>query len=149
MKTLGKAILFVALALPPLCWGQATKVTIQEPGSDKVQRIDKQVWIGCTNGGNLHLMGEIRVAVAAPTCKDASCKEIDSDKLASGVHVPPGQAVGAYCKTKAEDELSDRDAELCKNTASNPRPQSQAEWEKWNAEYGQCLKDRAESRRKK
>jgi hypothetical protein len=54
-----------------------------------------------------------------------------------------------YCNTKAEDEQSARDEEFCKNNASNPKPQTQAEMDKWGEEFSQCLKDRAEYRRQK
>jgi hypothetical protein len=150
MRTIDKAILFLTLAPLSICWGQATKVTIQEQGSEKAQQIDNQIFIGCTNGGDLHLAGQVRVAVAIDTCgeRDSGCKA-DSEKLTTGAHVRPGELLGVYCTTKAEDAQSARDDEFCRNAASNPRPDSQADMNKHNAEYLQCRKDRAESRRKK
>lgn len=138
--TLTILVLLLLLLLSSMS-GQETQVTISERGALKV--------IGCTNGGHLQLSGEVRVAVTVPTCTDSSCKEISPDKLAAGAHVPPGKLLEVYCTSKAEDEQSDRDVEFCKNNVSNPRPQSQAEIDKWNAEFSQCLKDRRESRRKK
>lgn len=129
--------------------GQETKVTIQQQGSDKVQQVENWSWVGCSNGGHLHLAGEVRVAAAAPICIDSSCKEKSPDQLTQGAHVPPGQMLGVYCTTKAEDEQADRDLEFCKNNVSNPHPNSQAEWDKRNAEISQCLKDRREFRRQK
>jgi len=137
------------LLLPSAMSGQETKVTIQQYRSEKVQQVENLSSIGCTNGGHLHLLGEVRVADAISTCTDSDCKEIASDKLANGAHVPPGQKLTVSCTTKAEDDVSDRDAEFCKNNVSNPHPQSQAEIDKWSAEYSQCLKDRSEFRRQK
>jgi hypothetical protein len=141
-------IFWLLLLLSPMS-GQETKVTIQQQGGNKVQQVDNWSWIGCTKGGHLHLAGEVRVAAVAPTCSDSSCKETSPDKLTFGAHVPPGQMLGVYCTTKAEDDQADRDLEFCKNNVSNPRPDSKAEQDKWNAEISQCLKDSREFRHQK
>lgn len=140
--------LILSLLLPPMS-GQETKVTIQHQGSDRVQQVENGSWIGCTNGGHLHLDGMVRVAATVPTCTDSSCKEISPDRLAAGAHVPLGNMLEVYCTTKVEDEQSDKDAEFCRNNVSNPRPQSQTEMDKWSAEFSQCLTDRREFRRQK
>jgi hypothetical protein len=129
--------------------GQESRVTIQQQGSDKVQQVNNWSTIGCTHGGHLHLAGEVRVADAISTCTDSSCKAIAPEKLTSGAHVPPGQSLAVYCTTKAEAEQENRDLEFCKNNASNPHPESEADMNKWRAEISQCLKDRAEFRRQK
>ena len=138
--TLTILILLLLLLLSPMS-GQETKVTIQQQG--------ELSWIGCTNGGHLHLAGDVRVAAVAPICIDSSCKEKSPDQLTQGAHVPPGQLLAVYCTTKAEDEQANRDLEFCKNNVSNPRPESEAERNKWSAEISQCLKDRKEFRRQK
>jgi len=148
MKWILTILIFLLLLLSPMS-GQEAKVTIQQRGSDKVQQVENWSWVGCSNGGHLHLAGEVRVAAAAPTCTDSSCKETSPDKITTGAHVPPGQMLGVYCTTKAEDEQADRDLEFCKNNVSNPHPNSQAETNKWTAEISQCLKDRREFRRQK
>ena len=107
--TLTILILLLLLLLSPMS-GQETKVTIQQQG--------ELSWIGCTNGGHLHLTGDVRVAAVAPICTDSSCKETSPDKLTTGAHVPPGQMLGVYCTTKAEDEQANRDMEFCKNNHS-------------------------------
>lgn len=107
--TLTILILLLLLLLSPMS-GQETKVTIQQQG--------ELSWIGCTNGGHLHLAGDVRVAAVAPICTDSSCKETSPDKLTSGAHVPPGQLLAVYCTTKAEDEQANRDMEFCKNNHS-------------------------------
>lgn len=142
-------LIFVLLLLLSPMSGQETTLTIQHQGSDKVQQVENWSAIGCTNGGHLHLEGEVRIAIAAPTCTDPSCKEISPDKLATGAHVPPGRALIVYCTTKAEDEQTDRDLAFCKNNVSNPRPESEAERNKYTAEISQCLQDRSEFRRQK
>jgi len=121
MKWILTILVFLLPLLSPMS-GQETKVTIQQQGSDKVQQVENWSFIGCTNGGHLHLAGEVRVAAVAPICTDSSCKETSSDKLTSGAHVPAGQMLGVYCTTKAEDEQADRDLEFCKNNVSNPHP---------------------------
>jgi hypothetical protein len=146
--TLTILIFLLLLLLSPMS-GQETKITIQQQGSDKVQQVENWSAIGCTNGGHLHLAGDVRVAAVAPICTDSSCKETSPDKLTSGAHVPPGQLLAVYCTTKAEDEQANRDLEFCKNNVSNPRPESEAERNKWSAEISQCLKDRREFRRQK
>ena len=148
MKWTLTILIFLLLLLSPMS-GQETKVTIQQQGSDKVQQVENWSWVGCSNGGHLHLAGDVRVAAVAPICTDSSCKETSPDKLTSGAHVPPGQMLGVYCTTKAEDEQADRDSEFCKNNVSNPHPNSQPERNKWTAEISQCLKDRREFRRQK
>jgi hypothetical protein len=140
MKWILTILIFLLLLLSPMS-GQETKVTISENGAMKV--------IGCTNGGNLNLVGAVRVQDAVAPCTDSSCKELAHEKIVSGAHVPPGQQLGVFCTTKAEDEQANRDLEFCKNSVSNPRPDSKAEMDKWNAELSQCLKDRREFRRQK
>ena len=129
--------------------GQETKLTMQRHGSTKVEEIENWTMIGCTNGGHLQLAGEVRVAEAVPTCTDSSCKEISQGKLAAGANVPIGSRLSLYCSTKADDEQFASDTTFCKNNASNPQPASPAEWEKHEAEFSQCLKDRSEYRREK
>ena len=146
MKWTLTILIFLLLLLFPMS-GQETKVTIQRMGSDKVQEVDNWSAIGCTNGGHLQLVGEVRVAIAFATCADSSCKEKSPDQLTSGAHVPPGQLLAVYCTTKAEDEQSDRNLEFCRNNVSNPHPDSAAEMKKRFDEISQCLKDRNEFRR--
>jgi hypothetical protein len=134
-------ILMFLLLLPSPMSGQETKVEIFESGAMKV--------IGCTNGGHLRLEGEVRVAIAIHTCIDSSCKETSPDELATGANIPSGKQLFVFCRTSAEDELSARDLEFCKNNVSNPHPSSVSEGNKWNAEISQCLKDRGEHRRQK
>ncbi len=94
-------------------------------------------------------MADVRAGDAVPTCTDSSCKEISPDKAVFGANVPPGKLLTVYCTTKDEDERSDGDAQFCKNNVSNPHPESQAEADKYQAEFSQCLKDRSESRHQK
>ena len=148
MKWTLTILIFLFLRLSPML-GQETKVTIQRQGSDKVQQVENGSWIGCTNGGHLHLEGVVRVTAAVPTCTDSSCKDISPDQLAAGAHVPPGDMLEVYCTTKAEDEQANRDLAFCKNNVSNPRPNSQAEFQKYGEEMDQCVKDRREFRRQK
>jgi hypothetical protein len=138
--TLTSLVLLFLLLLPSMS-GQETKVTISENGATKV--------IACTNGGNLQLVGEVWVQEAIAPCTDSSCKQVAHEKIAAGVHVPPGKVLTVFCSTKAEDEQTARDTEFCRNNVSNPRPESEAEVEKWRSEFFQCLKDRAEFRRQK
>ncbi len=132
---------FQSLLLLPSLSEQETKVTISEKGTSKV--------ISCTNGGSLQLSGNVWVQDAFAPCADSTCKEVAHEKIVTGAHVLPGSQLLLYCTTKAEDDQSARDAESCKNNVPNPQPRSEAEMDKWRAEYSQCLKDRADFRRQK
>ena len=121
--------------------GQEPRVVIQPGKSGKMQEVGNEVFIGCTNDGILHLEGDIHVKMAID-CVGSDCNAMEPEKRTLGAHVASGQAVMVHCTTRAEDEQAVRDMEFCRNNVSNPRPDSQQEAQKRQAEIDQCLKDR-------
>lgn len=125
----------------------------------------KGIVLFCTNGGNLHLDGEIRITLAVPTCAapaqkpaEPSCKEMDPDKLAIGAYIPksgPSTNLFAFCTTEQEDRQTKRDWEFCENNFAKPVPGNQQDGEfnklleKWQSEMRQCVKDRVAYRQLK
>jgi hypothetical protein len=101
--------------------------------------------VGCPAGYRPKLTGAVFSNL------DFNAKSIDHGDyiVAAGSYLEGGEKLGLYCTTKAEDEQANRDLQFCKNNVSNPHPEAQTERDKWSAEIQQCLKDRAEFRRKK